>query len=98
MARTRLFTAAPGDLSVNGASVYSEHDIFVEERVRMLLAVPSFASNKPPKIIEISARMIYAVLSSDHQRFRTDLHFLRFKDDERRVLEEGLAKRFPEDF
>lgn len=82
------------DLSLAGASVYSEHNIFVEEPVRVLLAVPSFATNKPPRIIEITARMIYTVLSSDHQQFRTGLHFLRFKDDGRHVLEEGLSKRF----
>lgn len=81
------------DLSISGASVYSDHNIFVEEPVKVLLAIPSYSSNQSDRIIEISCRMIYTVLSSSHHQFRTGLHFLHFKDDGKKILETNLAKR-----
>ncbi len=81
------------DLSLSGASIYSDHNVFVEEPVKVLLAIPSYVTNKPDKIIEISARMIYTVLSASHHQFRTGLHFQRFKSGGRKILEENLAKR-----
>lgn len=91
--KNEIFHGRTHDLSIRGASIYSDHNIFVEEPVNVLLGIPSLSTNQGDKIIEISSRMIYTVLASNHHQFRIGLHFLRFKEDGRKILAANLTNR-----
>lgn len=91
--QNEIFHGKTHDLSVEGASVYSDHNIFVEDPVKVLLAIPSHSSNQSDRIVEINSRMVYTVLAANHHQFRIGLHFLRFKDDGHRFLQSNLSKR-----
>jgi hypothetical protein len=93
--RNEIFHGRTHDLSLNGASIYSDHNIFVEEPVTVLLAMPPIAPDQSEIIIEISSRMVYTLLASNHHQFRIGLHFLRFKADGRKLLADNLANRNP---
>ena len=91
--QNEIFHGHIHDLSMEGASLYSDHNIFVEEPVKVLLVIPSLSTNRGDKIIEIHSRMIYTVLAANHHQFRIGLHFLRFKADGRSLLNQNLSKR-----
>ncbi len=91
--RSEIFHGRTHDLSLNGASLYSDHNIFVEGEVTALLAMPALKSGEPEKIIEIHSRMAYTILAANHHQFRIGLHFLRFKDEGRKLLAENLGNR-----
>lgn len=81
------------EISLAGMSLLTDHNIFTEEPVTVLLAVPPLYAGLHKKVIEIQARMIYTVHSSEHGRFRIGLKFDRFKGDGRQWLEMNLRER-----
>lgn len=81
------------EISLSGMSLLTDHNIFTEDAVTVLLAVPPLYAGLHKKIIEIYAHMIYTVHSSDHGRFRIGLKFDRFKGDGREWLEMNLRER-----
>jgi hypothetical protein len=90
-----IFHGRTHDLSMNGSSVYSDHNIFVEEPVTVLLAMPPLTPDQGEKIIEVSSRMVYTILAANHHQFRIGLHFLHFKADGQKLLADNLANRSP---
>jgi hypothetical protein len=93
--QSEIFHGRTHDLSLSGASVYSDHNIFVEEPVKILLAIPPLSSNQHKKIIEIHSQMAYTVMPANYHKFRIGLHFLRFKEDGSTILDAYLAHRTP---
>lgn len=89
----QIFKGRTHDLSINGASIYSDHNIFVEGKVTVYMVMPTMAGDLSEKIIEIESRMAYTVLASKQHQFRIGLHFLKFKENGRRLLSENLANR-----
>ncbi|MBI5919299.1 MAG: PilZ domain-containing protein [Nitrosomonadales bacterium] len=88
-----VFQGRTYDISISGASLYSEHNIFVEGPITLLLAMQPLHPGQSETTVEIQCRMIYTVLSSHHHRFRIGLHFLHFKDDGKAKLQQALSKR-----
>ena len=80
------------DVSVTGASIYVDHNIFLSEVV-MLLAVPPQNIGHKETIIEIKCRMIYTVLDAEQRRFRIGIRFLHFKGDGKKILTDILSQR-----
>lgn len=93
--KSELFHGRTHDLSIDGASVYSDNNILIKEPVNILLATPSYNADQDETIIEIHCRMLYTVLLHNHHQFRIGLHFLRFKDNGRKLLEGYLSDRTP---
>ena len=83
------------DISVDGLSVLVEHNVFHEGEVTVLLALPPVHPGIPQKIIESTAKMVYTVLSSEHDTFRIGLVFRKFKRNGRQQLRTAIAERFP---
>lgn len=81
------------DLSMWGASIHVDHNIFVMSDVVMLLAIPPLHTGQKETIIEIQCRMVYTVLDSEESRFRIGIRFHQFKGDGKRILSDILAKR-----
>ena len=91
--RSEIFHGRTHDLSVNGASIYVDHNIFSEEPVKVLLAMPPLTADQREIILEIHSRMAYTVLAANHHQFRIGLQFLRFKGDGRNLLAANLSNR-----
>lgn len=84
------------DISITGLSLVVDHNVFTEDEVSILLAVPAIAHGLPDQIIEINARMIYTVFSSEHDAFRIGLAFRRFKRNGKQHLRQLLERHhFP---
>jgi len=81
------------DISLTGVSILTEHNIFTEEQVTLLLALPPRHHGQPKKVIEIRSAMVYTVHSAGHDMFRIGLSFLHFRDDGRKLLETALGER-----
>lgn len=90
-----LFHGRTHDLSIGGASVYSDNNILVKQPVDVMLALPRLSSKQSEKIIEIHCQMLYTVLIYNHHQFRIGLHFLRFMENGRSLLEDCLSNRTP---
>jgi len=83
------------EISMRGLSVLVEHNIFHEGEVTVLLALPPMYPGIPQKIIEATAKMMYTVLSAEHDAFRIGLVFKRFKRNGRHLLDAAITERFP---
>lgn len=90
-----LFHGRTHDISIGGASIYSEKNIFVEGAITLFLKLPPHVENRTEIIIEIQSRMTNIILSSDHQHFRIGMQFLHFKENGRELLESNLSHRSP---
>jgi hypothetical protein len=81
------------NLSVSGASILVDHNIFVTTEVLILLAIPPLHVGQKETILEIESSMAYTVLDAENNRFRIGLHFLHFKGEGKRILSDILSKR-----
>lgn len=81
------------DLSVTGASILVDRNIFMMSEVVMLLAIPPSHPGHKETIIEIQCRMAYTVLDSEQSRFRIGIRFLSFKNSGKKMLADILSKR-----
>ena len=81
------------DLSVWGASILVDHNIFMMTEVVMLLAIPPLHAGQKEIIVEIQCRMAYTVLDSEQSQFRIGIRFLSFKGEGKRILSDILSKR-----
>ena len=81
------------DLSVSGASILVDQNIFVMSEVLILLAIPPLHAGQRETLIEIQCSMAYTVLDSEQGRFRIGLRFLHFKGEGKRILTDILSKR-----
>lgn len=81
------------EISVEGTSILTDHNIYATELVTVLVAIPPLHTGQRKTIIEARARMRYTVHSSDHGRFRIGIHFESFKGDGRRLLQSSLTER-----
>lgn len=83
------------DISLGGASFYTELSLFVKNPVTLLLSIPHGASEKDWLALEIKCRMVYTVLAANNDKFRIGLCFLSFKDGSRKTLENALSFQTP---
>jgi hypothetical protein len=81
------------EISQEGLSLLTDHNLFTEDLVTLLLAIPPKNSAQRSKIVEVRARMIYTVHSAGHDQFRIGMHFERFKGNGRKLLETNLKER-----
>lgn len=83
------------DVSKHGLCVLVDHNVFHEGEVTLLLALPPVHPGIPQKIIEVTAKMLYTVLSAEHDNFKIGLVFRKFKRNGRQLLHAALSERFP---
>lgn len=88
-----IYHGRTNDLSMWGASVLVDHNIFVMSDVVLLLAIPPLNTGQKETIVEIQCRMVYTVLDSEHGQFRIGIRFQGFKGDGKRILSDVLSKR-----
>lgn len=78
------------DLSLGGACIYSDENIYVEEPVVMSIRVRTKRGGQ--KVIGVKCQMLYNIISSNYAKFRIGIAFLGFNADGKEVLAEALAK------
>ena len=81
------------EVSLTGASILSDHNIFFEGHIIILLALPWYKGKQKEKIIEIKGRMVYTIFSSEGYQFRTGLQFLSCKEGEAHYIEKALRDK-----
>ncbi len=81
------------DISLGGCAVLTEHNIFSEHQVSVLISLPAENPTGRRKVVEAKARMVYTVLSAGHQQFRCGIQFTGFKDSGRSILAKAFEKR-----
>lgn len=89
------FEGRTHDLSMGGAAMHTEHNLFSAHPVTALLAPPPLYRGEKQTIIEIRCRPVYCVFSSVGQCFRIGLQFIKFAGNGRHVLEERLQHHIP---
>lgn len=87
------FHGVTHDISVDGASILTDLNIYAKQTLTMLLAIPPLHTGQRKTIVEIRARMMYTVLSSEFDCFRIGFHFESFKGDGRNTLEKAMSIR-----
>jgi len=90
--KNNIYHGRTHNLSISGASIYVEQNIFLS-KVLMLLAVPPAQTGNKETIIEIQCRMIYTVLDGEQSRFRIGVRFVGFKGNGKKILTDLLSKR-----
>lgn len=82
------------DISLCGLSVVVPYNVFTDDEVTVLIAIPPEHPNSPQRIVEATAQMVYTVFSSDHDAFRIGMSFCGFKRNGKELLRKALS-RFP---
>ncbi|MFA9274677.1 MAG: PilZ domain-containing protein [Candidatus Aquirickettsiella gammari] len=84
----KTFHGRVNEISMGGLSIHCDHNVFHEGKVILLLALPPLFVGVREKILEITCRMNYTILSK--KLFRIGLEFVEFRSGERKLLEERL--------
>ena len=81
------------EVSISGCSLLTEHNVFTEHQVTLLLSLPTEHPGGQRRLIEIKAQMVYTVLSSGHKKFRCGIKFQKFKDGGHAKLADIIYQR-----
>ncbi len=81
------------DISLGGVCLYIDQNVFFEGELLVLLKPSVHVVNGKEIVIQVHARMINTILTSDHQHFRAGLQFLEFAGNGRDLLVADLSKR-----
>ena len=84
----KTFHGRVNEISLGGLSIHCDHNVFYEGKVILLLALPPLNAGTKEKILEISCRMNYTILSQ--KLFRIGLEFVDFRTGDKKLLEERL--------
>jgi len=78
------------DLSLSGAGIYSNTDVFTEEPMVMLIESPLPDGEFRKVIIGIDCAVRNSSFSEERQQFRAGLQFLGFRGLDKHLLAEAL--------
>jgi c-di-GMP-binding flagellar brake protein YcgR len=81
------------DISLGGCAVLTDHNVYSEQTVTVLIQLPPENPAGRAKIVEAKGRFAYTVLSAGHQKFRCGIQFAGFKGNGRKLLTEAIARR-----
>jgi hypothetical protein len=80
------------EISSNGVSILSDHNICLQKKIAMHLLIPSRISDAPQKIVKIIGNSISTIMMEG--KFLTEVEFLHFEEDGLKVLEKNLHQHF----
>lgn len=84
----KTFHGRVNEISLGGLSIHCDYNVFHDGKVILLLALPPLNAGAREKILEITCRMNYTILSQ--KLFRIGLEFVEFRQGDRKLLEERL--------
>lgn len=89
----QTFHGITHELSLSGCSILTDHNVFSEHPVSILMSAPAENPGASRRVVEIKARMVYTVLSSSHNQFRCGIQFVTFKNNGRTTLSRIIERR-----
>ena len=81
------------DISLSGASIMLERNVFFTAEVVILLAIPPMHQGQRETILEIQCNVMHTVMDSASGLFRLGMKFVHFKGEGKQVLHDILSKR-----
>ena len=78
------------DLSLMGAGILTNTNVFSSSPVLILLAPPPLYKGHRPRVIEVTARQLYCIYSGEKACFNLGFEFNNFKDGGIEMLRERL--------
>lgn len=69
------------DISINGASLYVEHNLHIHKSIELQLIIPPQVVNEPPRVVVVAGKIVYSVYESYELGFRAGIHFLKFNNE-----------------
>ena len=80
------------EISSNGVSILSDHQICQQKKIAMHLLIPSRVGDAPQTIVKIIGNSISTFMKEG--KFLTEIEFLHFEEDGLKVLEKNLQQNF----
>ena len=81
------------DISLSGISFVVGYNVFTDQEITVLLAIPPHRYGEGKRIVECTAVMRHTVYSGEVGDFRIGIAFKNFKGDGRRILRDTLRTR-----
>lgn len=83
------------DISLGGASFFSDYSISSPDPVVATVEIPPYAHNKQNTIVGARCLILHSILSSNYGKYRVGLKFMDFNGSGQRVLSEALSLMVP---
>lgn len=92
--KREFFHGRAHDISMGGLCLHSEDNLIFTNSVIVLISVPPNSPKLKPHVLEVQSKLCYTVLANDIRQFRIGIRFLKFKEGDKRYLEQYFAERF----
>ncbi|MFA7242521.1 MAG: PilZ domain-containing protein [Sulfuricellaceae bacterium] len=92
--KREFFHGRAHDISMGGLCLYSEINLSFKNSILVLISVPPNSAKHKPHVLEVYSKISYTVLASNVSQFRIGIRFVKFKEGDKRFLEEYLAQRY----
>lgn len=92
--RRTAFPAVSHDVSLEGMSIQSKHNVCAGREVLLHLRIPPIAAGLDVHTLSITGRTTYTVFDSGTDTFRTGVAILHLEAEERRILAKSLSQHF----
>lgn len=92
--KREFFHGRAHDISMGGLCLYSENNLTFTNSILVLISVPPHSAKRKPHVLEVHSKISYTVLASNVRQFRIGIRFVKFKNGDKRYLEEYLAQRY----
>jgi hypothetical protein len=89
----KTFHGTTHDISVMGCAILTEHNVFSEYPITVVIALPATNPGGQKTMVQAKGRMIYTVHSSGHRKFRSGIEFSSFANQSLEHLQHALESR-----
>lgn len=83
------------DLSLGGASFFSDHNIYSTDPVVVTVEIPAYSHNQKNTIVGARCTILHSILSSNYGKYRIGIKFIDFNGSGKKVLTEALSALTP---
>lgn len=95
MGKHETFRGSITDLSLGGASFFSDHNIHSPDPVVVTVEIPAYAHNQKSTIVGARCIILHSILSSNYGKYRIGLQFMDFNGSGKKVLSDALSLLIP---
>lgn len=92
--KREFFHGRAHDISMGGLCLHSETNLVFTNTVIVLISVPPNSPKHKPHVLEVESKLCYTVLAHDIRQFRIGIRFVRFRDGDKRYLEQYFTERY----
>ena len=80
-------------LALDCVSVYFDHNILCTDTAQLLLDIPPETQSRDKHLVEVECSVLFTILASNGQGFRSEIGFSRFKRGSKTLLRNFIARR-----